>query len=177
MNLGETVTYFNPKGVFLSGNIPIKTARAQYLWWEGLIGCGYKSCLSSRCVESCLLGRGGAGDGGVRAGAKCETRFPLCPVTTTVPSGLGFDPKSLTPWEKSYDPPRQHNKKQKHYFANKAPSSRGYGFSSSHVWMWGLDYKESWALKNWWFWTMVLEKTLESPLDCKEIQLVNPKGN
>ena len=65
----------------------------------------------------------------------------------------------------------------RHYFANKCPSSQSYGFSSSHVWMWELDYKESWALKNWCFWTVVLEKTLESPLDCKEIQPVNPKGN
>ena len=65
-------------------------------------------------------------------------------------------------------------KKQRHYFANKGPSSQGYGFSSSHVWMWGLDYKESWVPKNWCFWT-VLEKTLESPLDCKEIQPVHPE--
>ena len=62
-------------------------------------------------------------------------------------------------------------------FANKCPSSQSYGFSSDHVWMWELDYKESWALKNWCFWTVVLAKTLESPLDCKEIQPVNPKGN
>ena len=68
-------------------------------------------------------------------------------------------------------------KKQSHYFANKGPSSQGYGFSSSHVWMWELDYKESWVLKNWCFWIVVLEKTVESPLDCKEIQWVNPKGN
>ena len=61
--------------------------------------------------------------------------------------------------------------------ANKGPSSQSYGFSSSQVWMWELDYKESWALKNWCFWTVVLEKTLESPLDCKEIQPVHPKGN
>ena len=54
--------------------------------------------------------------------------------------------------------------------------SQGYGFSSSHVWMWELDYKESWAPKNWCFWTVVLEKTLDSPLDCKEIQLVHPKN-
>ena len=60
---------------------------------------------------------------------------------------------------------------------NKGPSSQGYGFSCGHVWMWELDYKESWALKNWLFWTVVLEKTLESPLDCKEIQPVHPKGN
>ena len=83
----------------------------------------------------------------------------------------------LAPWKKSYDQPRQHIKKQRHYFANKGPSSQSYGFSSSHVWMWELDYKESWTLKNWCFWTVVLEKTLESPLDCKEIQPVHPKGN
>ena len=68
-------------------------------------------------------------------------------------------------------------KKQRHYFANKGPSSQSYGFSSSHIWMWELDYKESWAAKNWCFWTVVLEKTLESPLDCKEIKPVHPKGN
>ena len=68
-------------------------------------------------------------------------------------------------------------KKQRHYFANKGPSSQGYGFSSGHVWMWELDYKESWAPKNWCFWTVVLEKTLESPLDCKEMQPVHPKGD
>ena len=67
--------------------------------------------------------------------------------------------------------------KQRHYFANKGSSSQGYGFSSGHVWMWELDYKESWALKNCCFWTVVLEKTLESPLDCKEIQPVHPKGD
>ena len=68
----------------------------------------------------------------------------------------------LTPWKKSYDQPRHHIKKQRHYFANKGPSSQGYGFSSSHVWTWELDYKESWVLKNWCFGTVVLEKTLES---------------
>ena len=82
--------------------------------------------------------------------------------------------KVLTPWKKSYDQARQHVKKQRHFFANKGPSSQGYGFSSSHVWMWELDYKDSWAWKNWCFWTMVLEKTLESPLDCKEIQPLLP---
>ena len=68
-------------------------------------------------------------------------------------------------------------KKQRHYFANKGPSSQSYGFSSSHVWMWELDHKESWAQKNWCFWFVVLEKTLESPLDCKEIQPVHLKGS
>ena len=67
----------------------------------------------------------------------------------------------LAPWKKSYDQPRKQIKKQRHYFANKGPSSQGYGFSSGHVWMWGLDYKKSWAPKNWSFWTVVLEKTLE----------------
>ena len=72
--------------------------------------------------------------------------------------------------------PRQHIKKQRHHFADKGPSSQSYGFSSSHVWMWELEYKGSWAPKNWCFWTVVLEKTLESPLDSKEIKPVNPKG-
>ena len=83
----------------------------------------------------------------------------------------------LTPWKESYDQPRQHIEKQRHYFANKSPSRQGYGFSSGHIWMWELDYKESWVLKNWCFWTVVLEKTLKSPLDCKEIQPVHPKGD
>ena len=85
--------------------------------------------------------------------------------------------KTLAPWKKSYDQPSQHIKKQRHYFANKGLSSQSYGFSSSHVLMWELDYKESWAPKNWCFWTVVLEKTFESPLDWKEIQPANPKGN
>ena len=88
-----------------------------------------------------------------------------------------WNKKTLTPWQKSYDQPRQHIKKQRYYFANKGPSSQGYGFSSSCVWIWELDYKESWAPKNWCFWTVVLEKTVESPLDCKEIQPVHSKGD
>ena len=83
----------------------------------------------------------------------------------------------LAPWKESYGQTRQHIRRQRHYFANKAPSSQGYGFSSCHVWMWELDHKESWVLKYWCFWTVVLEKTLESPLDCKEIQPVHPKGD
>ena len=79
--------------------------------------------------------------------------------------------------EERYDQLRQHIKKQRHYFNNKGRSRQGYGFSSSHAWMWELDYKESWALKKWCFWTVVWKKTLESPLDCKEIQPVHPKGN
>ena len=83
----------------------------------------------------------------------------------------------LIPWKESYDQCRQHIQKQRHYFANRGPSSQGYGFSCGHVWMWELDYKESWVPKNWCFWTLMLEKTLESSLDCKEIKPVNPKGN
>ena len=93
--------------------------------------------------------------------------------------GWGLQPwnwKTLALWKKSHDKPRQHIKKQRHHFA-KGPYSQSYGFFSSHVWMWELDYKESWVLKDWCFWTVVLEKTLESPLDCKEIQPVHPKGN
>ena len=85
--------------------------------------------------------------------------------------------KDIYFWKEGYDQPRQHIKKQRHYFVNKGPSSQGYSFSSGQVWMWELDCKESWAQKNWCFWTVVLEKTLESPLDCKEIQPVHPKGN
>ena len=83
----------------------------------------------------------------------------------------------LTLWKNSYDQPRMLIKKQRHYFDNKGLSSQGYGFSGSHVWMWELDYKESLVQKNWCFWTVVLEKTLESPLDCKEVQPVLSKGN
>ena len=83
----------------------------------------------------------------------------------------------LVPWKKSYDQPRKHIKKQSHYFADKGPSSQGYGSSHSHVWMWELNHKEGWEPKNWCFWTVVLEKTLESPLDCRQIKAVSPKGN
>ena len=82
----------------------------------------------------------------------------------------------LAPWKKSYEQPRQHLKEQKHYLTDKGLSSQSYGFSSSHVCMWELDFKEIWAQKNWCFWTVVLEKAFQSPLDCK-IKPVNPKGN
>ena len=77
-----------------------------------------------------------------------------------------WNQKMLAPWKQSYDRSRQHITKQKHYLADKGVSSQSYGFSSSHVWMWEFDYKESWASKNWCFWTVMLEKTLESPLHC-----------
>ena len=83
--------------------------------------------------------------------------------------------KMHAPWKKSYDQPRQHIKRQRHYFADKG-LSQSYSFSSSQVWMWELDHKENWALKKSCFWTMLLERTLESPLDCKKIKAINPKG-
>ena len=83
----------------------------------------------------------------------------------------------LTPWKESFDQPRQCIKKQRYYFADKGPDSQSYGFSSSHVLMWELDHKEGWVPKNWCFPTVMLKKTLESPLDSKEIKAVNPKGD
>ena len=76
-----------------------------------------------------------------------------------------------------YDQPTQHIKKQRHHFANKGLYSQSYGFSSSHVWVWKLNHKEGWVPKSWFFWIVVLEKTLESPLESKEIKPVNPKGS
>ena len=95
----------------------------------------------------------------------------------TTDGDFSHEKRCLTPRKESYDQPKEHNQKQRHYVANKGPSSQGCGFSSGHVWMWELDYKESWASKNWCFWTEVLEKTLESLLDCKEIQPVHSKGD
>ena len=83
--------------------------------------------------------------------------------------------KAIAPLKQSYDKPRWCIKNQKHHFANKCLYNQSYGFSSSRVWMWELDYKEGWVLKNWCFWTVVLWKTLESPLDSKGIKPVNPK--
>ena len=83
----------------------------------------------------------------------------------------------FAPWKESYDKSRQHIKKQRPQFADKGTYSQSYGFSSSHVWMWELDHEEGWALKNWCFWIVVLEKTPESPLDNKEIKSVNHKQN
>ena len=108
---------------------------------------------------------------------KQRTDFILGDSKITADGDCSHEIKMLAPWKKSYDQPRQHIKKQRYYFANKGPSSQSYDFSSGHVWMWVLDYKESWGPKNWCFWTVVLEKTLESPLDCKEIQPVHPKGD
>ena len=88
-----------------------------------------------------------------------------------------WNKKMLTPWKKSYNQLRQYIKRQRHYFTNKGLSSQGYDFPSSHVLVWELEYKESWKLKNWCFWTVMFEKTPENPLDCNKIQSVHPKGN
>jgi hypothetical protein len=96
------------------------------------------------------------------------------------PTSKGFFPEHefwKAFWKKSYDKRRQHIKKQRHHYADKGPHRQSYGCSSSRVWMWELDLKEGWVLKNWCFQIVVLEKTLEGPLDCKEIKPVNPKGN
>ena len=85
--------------------------------------------------------------------------------------------KMLALWKKIYDKHRQHIKNQRHYFDNKGLYSRSYGFSTNDVWMWELDHKEGWAPKSWYFWTLVLEKTLERSLDLKEIKPINTKGN
>ena len=95
----------------------------------------------------------------------------------TVDSDCSYEIKRLAPWKKSNDKPRQYIKNKRHYFANKCPSNQSYGFSSSHVWVWELDNKKGWVLKNWCLQTVVLEKTIESPLDCKEIKPVTTKGN
>ena len=107
---------------------------------------------------------------------QCQTLFSWAPKSLQMVTAA-MKLKDACPWKKSYDQPRQRTKKQRHYFANKVPTSQSYGFSSSHVWMWELDHKESWAPKSWCLCTVVLEKTLESPWDCKEIKLVHPKGN
>ena len=86
-----------------------------------------------------------------------------------------WDENTLAPWKESSDKHRWHTKKQRHHFDDKCLPSQSYGFSSNHVQMWDLDHKEGWVPKNWCFWTVVLEKTLESPLYCKETKPVNPK--
>ena len=85
-----------------------------------------------------------------------------------------WNEKTLAPWKENYDRPRQCIQ---HSLADRGPYSQSYGFPSSHVWVWQFDHKEGWARKNWSFQTVVLEKTLESPLDSKEINPVPPKGN
>ena len=97
------------------------------------------------------------------------TDFIFLGSKVTVDDDCNHEIKMLPPWKKSYDKPRQHIKKQRHYFVGKGPSSQSYDFSSTNIWVWDLDHKEGWVVKNLWFSTVVLEKTLESPLDSQEI--------
>ena len=105
-----------------------------------------------------------------------QTLFSLAPKSLKMMT-IAMKLKDVCSLEGNYDKPRQHIKKQRHYFADKGLYSQSYGVSSSHVWILKLDHKEGWSPKNWCFWTVVLEKTLESPLDCKEIKPANPKEN
>ena len=107
---------------------------------------------------------------------QCQTLFGEAPKSLQIVTAA-MKLKDACSLKKSYDQPRQHIKKQRHYFANKGPYSQSYDFFSSHVWMWELDHKGGWALKNGCFLTVVLVNTLESPLNYKEIKPVNPKGN
>ena len=112
-------------------------------------------------------------------GEKVETvtDFTVLSSETTMDIDCSHEIKTVAPWKESYEKCRQLIKKQRHHFADKGPYSRSCGFSSCHEWMQELDHKEGWAPKNWCFWIVVLEKTLESPLDSKEIKPVHPKGN
>ena len=112
-----------------------------------------------------------------RRGRRSSDRFSFLGFQITVDSNYSHKMKTFVPWKESYDQTREHNKKQRHHFANEVSYSQSSSFSSSHVQMWELDHKEGWALKNWCFRIVVLGKTLESPLDHKEIIPVNPKGN
>ena len=104
-------------------------------------------------------------------------RYSFLGSKVTEDDDCSLEIKTLAPWKKSNDKPRQHIKMQRHYFADKGLASQSFGFFSSHVWTWELDHKVVWAWKNWWFWTVGSEETLESPLDSKVWQPVNPKGN
>ena len=107
---------------------------------------------------------------------QCQALFFWAPKSLQMVTAA-MELKDTYSWKESYDKPRLHIEKQRHYFANKVPSSQGYRFSSGRVWMWELDCEEGWVPKNRCFWTVVvLEKTLANPLDCEEIQPVHPKG-
>ena len=107
---------------------------------------------------------------------QCQTLFVWAPKSLPMVTAA-MKLKDAYYLEKSYDQSRQHIKKQRHYFTNTGVSGQSYGFSSNHIRMWELDYKESWEPKNWCFLTVVLDKTLESTLDCEDSKPINPKGN
>ena len=153
-------------------------------FWNGLLESvpGFEY-LCTDCTRRLLEGSCSLTVSPALVGIKWPSAWPLnccyekCPqggIISSCPTRLFF---CFHVWKKSYDQPRQHIKKQRHYFASKGPSTQSCGFSSGHVWMWEVDYKESWAPENWCFWTVVLQKTLERPLDCKEIQPVHSEGD
>ena len=111
-------------------------------------------------------------------GGKVEalTEFLFLGSKITVDSDCSHAIKRLAPWKESYDEPRWCIKKQRHHFANKGLHNQSHTFSSSHVWIWEVDHEKGWAPKNWCFQIVVLERTFESPVDCKEINPINPKG-
>ena len=108
-----------------------------------------------------------------------QRKFILFSWAPKITAGSDYRDEIKRPWlcGRKANKPRQHIKKKRHHFAKKCPYSQSYSFSSSHVWTWEVDHKEGWALKSWCFQTVVLEKTLESLLDSKEIKSINPKGN
>ena len=137
--------------------------------------------LQARTLEWVAISSSNAWKWKVKVKSLSRVQLLVTPWTATyqAPPSMGFSRQEY--WSglplPSHDQPRQHIKKQRHYFTNKCPSSQSYGFSSSHVWVWELDHEESLAPMNWCFWTVMLEKTLESPLACRETKSVNPKGN
>ena len=139
-------------------------------WWAAIYGAAQSQTWLKRLSSSSSRHQIG------KQWKQWETWFSWAPKSLQMVD-CSNEIKTLAPWKKSCDQPRQHIKKQRRYFADKDPSNQSYGFSSSYVQMLELDHKKGWAPKNWWFWTVVLEKTLESPLDCKEIKPVNLKGN
>ena len=112
-----------------------------------------------------------------REKVEAVTDFLFLDSKSTVDGDCSHEIKTFASWKKNYDKPRQHIKKQRHYFAKNVHLVKAMVFSSSHAWMWELDHKESWGPNNWCFWTVVLKKTLESPLDSKKIKTVNPEEN
>ena len=142
--------------------------------WKGLRI--FSTCVSTKAFQNC--GGNNYWDYILRwkKWKQSQTIFSWAPKSLQMVTAA-MKSKDTCSLEEKFDQPRQHIKKQRHYFANKGLSSQGYGFSSGHVRRWELDYKENWVSKSCCFWTVVLEKNLRIPLGCKEIQPVNPKGN
>ena len=144
----------------------------QWRWWDSSWAI---SNPKRWCCESAALNMPANLENSLVATGPEKVSFHSNPKERQCQRVLRLPHNALIPHASKVMQPRQHTKKQRRCFANKGPTSQSYGFPSSHVWMWELEYKESWVQKNWSFWAVMLEKTLESPLDCKEIKPVNPK--